>query len=223
VAAFPRGAATDDISPLLRTTVTELGQFVNECMTRARSGCPSTGSDYIWRQLAEQWNGWPSNSLFQAVGKYIEYPKSDALDPLAWWREHGRDLAPLDSVARWFLCIPATSAESERTFSLAGWLVSSVRARMSGSRVNDLVLLQRRMTSGNARRMRRAQGVSTSLDVEGIAPGESDDVEVVDEGDQMAELVDEGTFVVNADGVLVPTCDPMLLDATGSEDGCDCD
>jgi hypothetical protein len=34
----------------------------------------------------------------------------------------------------------------------------------------------------------------------------------------MVELISEGTLAVNADGLLVPACDPKLLDATGSGD-----
>jgi hypothetical protein len=216
--AFPRGGsgeATDEVTEALSRTAAELGQVVNDCMMRVRDSGPSPGSRSLWRQLGAQWDGWPSGSLFEAVGKYVECDKSDAVDALRWWRERGRDLAPLDTVARWVLCIPATSAESERTFSLAGWLVSAVRARLSGERVNDLILLQRRLTSATEWRTMRAQGMPSREDMEVV---EQDERNEVDEGDRMAELIDEGTLAVSDDGRLVPACDPTLLDAAGSDD-----
>ena len=60
-------------------------------------------------------------------------------------QENAKELSPLDSSYAGF-CIPATSAESERTFSLAGLLVSPARTRLSPQRLNDLLLLRRHLT-----------------------------------------------------------------------------
>jgi hypothetical protein len=219
VVAYRRGEDgqyTDEIKANLKATAVELGRFADERMRRGSNDGSSAGEGQIeWLQLGDEYQGWEAKRLFQAVGKYVDHDKTDAVNPLAWWRKRGSDLAPLDSVARWLLCIPATSAESERTFSLAGWLVSAVRSRLSGDRVNDLVLLRRRLASTSELRTTFAQGESTREDIEVI---EQDKVEEVDEGDRMVELISEGTLAVNADGLLVPACDPKLLDATGSGD-----
>ncbi|KAG5889705.1 hypothetical protein JTB14_029735 [Gonioctena quinquepunctata] len=43
----------------------------------------------------------------------------------------GEDLKPMDHVARKFFCIQATSAESERVFSLTGQLIEQRRSRLN--------------------------------------------------------------------------------------------
>jgi hypothetical protein len=83
------------------------------------------------------WDGWPARSLLEALRAYRDADKSDAVGPLGWWRQHAVQLAPLNMIARWVLCIPATSAESERAFSLPGRLVSPLRTRLKGNRVHD--------------------------------------------------------------------------------------
>jgi hypothetical protein len=217
VVAYPRGADgqyTDEVKANLKATAVELGSFANEHMRRRSSNGSSAGEGQIeWLQLGEVYQGWEAKKLFRAVGEYVDHDKTNVVDPLAWWRKRGSDLAPLDTVARWLLCIPATSAESERTFSLAGWLVSAVRSRLSGDRVNDLVLLRRRLERATERRSTCAQGMTIREDIEVIEQDE------VDEGDRMVELISGGILAVNADGLLVPACDPKLLDDTdtGSE------
>jgi hypothetical protein len=61
-------------------------------------------------------------------------------------------------VARWVLCIPATSAESERAFSLSGRLVSPLRTRLKGSRVHDLTRI-----AGELRRRAAQHAAARSL------------------------------------------------------------
>jgi hypothetical protein len=62
-------------------------------------------------------------------------------DPLQWHRNH-KDMFPLHSaLARRYLCIPATSAASERTFSTSGNIISQKRGRLGDSIVGDMVFL----------------------------------------------------------------------------------
>lgn len=49
-------------------------------------------------------------------------------DPLAWWKAHVGDQPNLSTVARKYLCIPATTAPLERVFSSSG---PTVKARHS--------------------------------------------------------------------------------------------
>jgi hAT family C-terminal dimerisation region len=45
-------------------------------------------------------------------------------NPLIWWRNKQRQLPLMSNLARRTLCIPATSAPSERLFSLAGLTIT---------------------------------------------------------------------------------------------------
>jgi len=63
-------------------------------------------------------------------------------DPLKWWREHCKHMPLLSEVARKVLCIPATSASSERLFSTAGLTVTDKRSRLTGANVGRLVFLR---------------------------------------------------------------------------------
>lgn len=198
----------------LTETVSSLVNFVADSLRRVRDDSPPVEDKLIpslMQQLFAPHYGWASIPLSNATAKYIQCDKTDAADPLQWWRERGKDLAPLDAIARWFLCIPATSAESERTFSLAGWLVSSTRTRLSGKRVNDLVLLRRHLSC-------KDEGDSSS---ERTIAAETSGSEESDEGDRMAELVDEGILDVSPDGILVPACDHKLLDAQPTDGASD--
>jgi hypothetical protein len=98
-----------------------------------------------WANRFVAFNGWPARELGVAVDAYVSWNKADAKDALDWWRANALALRPLDTIARWFLCIPVTSAESERTFSLAGLVATSRRSRLSRPIVNDLVLLHRHL------------------------------------------------------------------------------
>jgi hypothetical protein len=194
----------------LSDTTDMLGTYVTDSMRRVRDGSPRANDGSIpsmVAQLLAPYSKWASLPLAKAISDYIKLDKTDAEDPLQWWRKQAGTLAPLDAIARWFLCIPATSAESERTFSLAGWLVSSTRARLSGSRVNDLVLLRRHLSREAGPTPARVGSMPNR------AEAETDNTEASDEGDQMADLIDEGIVNISSDGVLVPSCDVEVLSA----------
>ena len=55
--------------------------------------------------------------------------------------KHERDLPILSRLARRTLCIPATSAPSERVFSMAGLTVSNLRASLSSDNASSLIFL----------------------------------------------------------------------------------
>jgi hypothetical protein len=48
------------------------------------------------------------------------------------WRQHATKYPILSQLARKILCIPATSAPSERVFSVAGLAICNNRARLGG-------------------------------------------------------------------------------------------
>ena len=62
-------------------------------------------------------------------------------NPLDWWRINATKCTTLAALARKLLCIPATSAPSERIFSHAGQTLTGLRASLSTSNVSELVFL----------------------------------------------------------------------------------
>uniref|UniRef100_G3N7L6 HAT C-terminal dimerisation domain-containing protein n=1 Tax=Gasterosteus aculeatus TaxID=69293 RepID=G3N7L6_GASAC len=66
-----------------------------------------------------------------------EQPLSKTESPLSWWKW----FPALASLAKSFLCIPATSTPSERLFSAAGNIASKKRASLSPEHVNMLTCL----------------------------------------------------------------------------------
>ena len=62
-------------------------------------------------------------------------------DPLTWWYDNKREFPNLFILAKAVLGIPATSAPSERVFSVAGNISTRTRNRLSGHMVADLVFL----------------------------------------------------------------------------------
>jgi hypothetical protein len=61
--------------------------------------------------------------------------------PLTWWKNNQTKYKMLSEVALRLLCIPATSAPSERVFSVAGLTISKDRARLAPQTANELIFL----------------------------------------------------------------------------------
>uniref|UniRef100_G3PNR9 HAT C-terminal dimerisation domain-containing protein n=1 Tax=Gasterosteus aculeatus TaxID=69293 RepID=G3PNR9_GASAC len=76
------------------------------------------------------------------VLKYFgEQPLSKTESPLSWWKSNEARFPALASLAKSFLCIPATSTPSERLFSAAGNIASKKRASLTPEHVNMLTFL----------------------------------------------------------------------------------
>lgn len=63
-------------------------------------------------------------------------------NPLAWYESHHALFPAVGKLARRVLCIPATSAPSERLFSVAGQVLTAKRSRLKGAHVAVLVWLR---------------------------------------------------------------------------------
>jgi hypothetical protein len=61
--------------------------------------------------------------------------------PLSWWKNNESKYKLLSSIAARFLCIPATSAPSERVFLAACLTIAKDRARLLPENANELVFL----------------------------------------------------------------------------------
>ena len=62
-------------------------------------------------------------------------------NPLHWWARNGKTLPHISVLAKQFLCIPATSAPSERVFSSAGLTIAKTRASLHPDNASDLIFL----------------------------------------------------------------------------------
>ena len=62
-------------------------------------------------------------------------------NPLEWWQKNEFKYPNVAKLARAVLCIPATSAPSERVFSTAGRTISAERSRMLPDNAADLIFL----------------------------------------------------------------------------------
>ena len=72
-----------------------------------------------------------------------ELRASDSTDPFKYWRELDDEmLHTLRPLARALLCPPASSADSERAFSSAGFIDDPLRARLNDEGLSELVLIR---------------------------------------------------------------------------------
>lgn len=73
---------------------------------------------------------------------YLLGPEVDPdIDPLDWWKRHEPNFTRLSRLARKYLAIPATSAPSERVFSVGGGIVTCNRACLKPAVVDRLIFL----------------------------------------------------------------------------------
>ncbi|XP_073730753.1 E3 SUMO-protein ligase ZBED1 [Misgurnus anguillicaudatus] len=80
------------------------------------------------------------------INNYLMTPTIDGEDdPLAWWRVHKISYPQLCTMARKYLCVPATSAPSERLFSTGGNIVTCTRSSLKPAKVNILVFLAKNL------------------------------------------------------------------------------
>jgi zinc finger BED domain-containing protein 1 (E3 SUMO-protein ligase ZBED1) len=62
-------------------------------------------------------------------------------NPLHWWARNESILPHMSILAKQYLCIPATSAPSERVFSAAGLTIAKSRASLHPDNASDLIFL----------------------------------------------------------------------------------
>ena len=67
----------------------------------------------------------------------------DVTDPLEWWKNNNTAIPHLAIMAAKYLCIPVTSASSERTVSTGRLVVQEKCSKMKCDIVSDSVLLNR--------------------------------------------------------------------------------
>ncbi len=62
------------------------------------------------------------------------------MDPLVWWRHHAAQFPNISKLAKKYLAIPASTASSERVFSVVKYLITKKRNRLLPERVERFVM-----------------------------------------------------------------------------------
>ena len=65
---------------------------------------------------------------------------------LTWWKANATRFKTLLFVARWLLCIPATSTSAERAFSTAGLTITKLRSNLKPKNVDALIFLNKNLS-----------------------------------------------------------------------------
>jgi hypothetical protein len=76
-----------------------------------------------------------------AESVFIDANTKGYRNPLAWWRDNKADFPIMSELARVLLCIQATSAPSERIFSLASRVISKLRSSLSPENASQIVFV----------------------------------------------------------------------------------
>lgn len=79
------------------------------------------------------------------LSEYMNLKVSKDTDLIQFWLDNKSVLPKLYTVARQVLCVPASSAASERVFSTAGRLLEKRRTNLSPGTVNSLLFLHSNM------------------------------------------------------------------------------
>ena len=74
-----------------------------------------------------------------------EPPLHPSKEPMEWWQQNEKRFPKLASLARKYLCTPATSVPSGRVFSAAGIIVSKRRCSLLPENVNSLIFLNKNL------------------------------------------------------------------------------
>lgn len=105
-------------------------------------GSSSSSSDSAGSDQEEDEDDKQNQEVQREVLQYFgEQPLSKKENPLLWWRANAARYPTLARLAKYFLCIPATSTPSEHLFSAAGYIASKRRASLSADHVNMLTFL----------------------------------------------------------------------------------
>lgn len=97
------------------------------------------------RQKVKDFNEYDDDNddqpVVDEIQQYLSCNTGPVTDLLAWWRDHQGQFPKLAQVARNTLCVQASSAPSERNFSVAGNVITKRRTALSSENVNAILFL----------------------------------------------------------------------------------
>ena len=76
-----------------------------------------------------------------AESVFLDTRRKEYRNPLGWWQDNKADFPIMSELARILLCIPATSAPSERIFSLASRVISKLRSSLDPENASQIVFV----------------------------------------------------------------------------------
>lgn len=104
-----------------------LGSFFKKACSQSQP-CPAALSD--------------RDAIEVEIKGYLQSLQVDGeTNPLEWWRLHQANFPRVANLAKKYLCIPATSAPSERAFSTCGNIITCHRSALKPETVDKLVFL----------------------------------------------------------------------------------
>ena len=128
--------------------------------------------------------------------KTFECPARKA-DICVWWSMYEHKLPQLARIARMILAIPASSAKSERVFSVGSRTVTALRGNLAPKKVEELIVIKENMVKirefkeNTSYKLPRVEEDPFSLVVTSTRPSvmaeEEDDIEMVDYEDMDEE------------------------------------
>ncbi|XP_024139828.2 zinc finger BED domain-containing protein 1, partial [Oryzias melastigma] len=134
-------------SPQPSTSMAKSGSFTNPpkkvkhslgSFLKAASAAPSTSVEREAPSVKEL--------VEKELHSYLALPNIDSeVNPLEWWKVHKVNFPRVSQLALKYLCIPATSAPSERVFSTGGNIVTCQRAALKPDKVDKLIFLARNL------------------------------------------------------------------------------
>ncbi len=112
-------------------------------MSGAEPPAKNARSDFAeWNNYAE--DVIVNDSVDDDVDRYVtqrQIVMANEKDLLGWWRANSTVYSRLSQLARYMLCVPASSSSSERVFSAAGQTTEERRTRPSLDIVDALLFL----------------------------------------------------------------------------------
>ena len=105
-------------------------------------GPPQLNMNEVQRAVTAELNAYKSILRIDMRETLENGDKGKYIDPLTWWKDRVENFPTLCQIARKVLCIPATSAPSERVFSVAGLTISKMRSRLDSENASCLIFLR---------------------------------------------------------------------------------
>ncbi|XP_017484756.1 PREDICTED: zinc finger BED domain-containing protein 1-like [Rhagoletis zephyria] len=132
----------NELDEVKRITVSTLGGDIQEPSTSKSMEVPEI-YEFMKEKLSCKIKSNRADSII-ALREYAEKPNEPLnSDPLEFWKTRTSDMRHLQILALRYLCIPATSSESERMFSKAGAVISDRHTRLKEKNVSMLLFINK--------------------------------------------------------------------------------